>query len=483
MLFPDHGALEPGPDTIFFMAEDYGLCTVYKYHKHKIVLILSSMRSHGESISEKHHIHYSELTKDNLDIGFEDKLGNAVEKYGIREIVTYHIENRGMRKRIAEFCRDRNIGLTVKDSPGFLTTEAEFNNYMGSYDRLFMNDFYIWQRKRLGILLNEDGSPLNGKWSFDSENRKSLPAGARIPPVESPEKSNHTMEVSRTVERLFPDNPGDTETFFLPTTRKDSLEWMTGFFKNRFGSFGPYQDAISSEETFLYHSVLSPMMNIGLITPQETVDSAIEYGAGHSIPYQSIEGFVRQLIGWREFMRGIYNTGKARGNFFGNNRKLTRKWYDAETGIPPLDTAISRVNRNAYAHHIERLMVISNIMLLCEISPYDAYKWFMELFVDSSHWVMEPNVFGMGQFADGGLFATKPYISGSNYILKMSDYKKGEWCDIWDGLYWRFIDKHSEFFINNKRMSMMVGMFDKMDSDKINPKLRLAEKFIGEMTA
>ena len=214
------------------------------------------MRSHRDSISEEHHIHYSELTPDNIHIRFEDKLGDVLEKYGIREIVTYHVENRGMRKRIADFCDNRDIELTIKDSSGFLTTEDEFKNYMGSYDRLFMNDFYIWQRKRLGVLLNEDGSPINGKWSFDSENRKNLPAEARIPPVERPEKSNHTKEVSRLVERLFPDNPGDTKTFFLPTTRKDSVQWMTGFFKNRFKSFGPYQDAISSEETFLYHSIL-----------------------------------------------------------------------------------------------------------------------------------------------------------------------------------------------------------------------------------
>jgi deoxyribodipyrimidine photolyase-related protein len=223
-------------------------------------------------------------------------------------------------------------------------------------------------------------------------------------------------------------------------------------------------------------------MNIGLLTPSEVISSSLDFYDRKNLPYQSLEGFVRQIIGWREFVRGVYNTENLRGNFFDNRRKLTDKWYLGKTGIPPLDTVIKRVIENAYAHHIERLMVISNMMLLTEINPNEVYRWFMELFVDSSDWVMEPNVYGMGQFADGGTFATKPYISGSSYILKMSDFERGEWCDIWDGLYWRFVNKNRDFFLKNQRMSMMVRMFDKIDKDRKRKITNLAENFINDTT-
>jgi len=218
------------------------------------------------------------------------------------------------------------------------------------------------------------------------------------------------------------------------------------------------------------------------LTSDEVVRKALEFSNENTIPYQSLEGFIRQIIGWREFIRGVYNYKNSKENFFGHSRKLSQKWYQGTTGLIPLDCVIKRVIANSYAHHIERLMIISSIMLMTEISPKEVYKWFMELFIDSSHWVMEPNVYGMGLFADGGSIATKPYISGSNYILKMSDFQKGEWCDIWDGLYWRFIDKNRNYFSKNHRMSMMVRTFDKIDKERKNKILMLADKFINDVT-
>ena len=482
-LFPDHRTLGIDNNTLFFMAEDYGLCNQYKYHKHKLVLLLCAMRSHRDKIAECHKIEYFELNKSNMHSSFEDKITNTLKKNDdIEELVTYEIENRKMRSRINNYCKKNAIKLTIKNSPGFLTTLDEFREYTNSHSRFFMNDFYIWQRKRLGILLTKEGKPEKGRWSFDSENRKKLPKNISIPEITEPRKSKHYSDVSILVEELFSQNPGSTNNFIIPTTRDDALKWFEDFLKTRFANFGPYEDAISKQHNYLFHSYLSPLLNIGLLTSDEVVSKALEFSNENTIPYQSLEGFIRQIIGWREFIRGVYNYKNSKENFFGHSRKLSQKWYQGTTGLIPLDCVIKKVIANSYAHHIERLMIISSVMLMTEISPKEVYKWFMELFIDSSHWVMEPNVYGMGLFADGGSIATKPYISGSNYILKMSDFQKGEWCDIWDGLYWRFIDKNRNYFSKNHRMSIMVSTFDKMDKNRKNKILNLADKFIYDVT-
>lgn len=477
-LFPDH--LLCMEETVFFMAEDRDLCSHYRYHKHKIILILSAMRSHYDELSGTNKTEYFRIDGRYSDLSYEDKLLITLKKYGIKEITIYDMEDLFFRERIENFCTENRLKLTVIDSPGFLTTHADFLEYMDSYNRIFLNDFYIWQRKRLGILLNKNAGPCGDKWNFDKENRKKLPGNIKIPELPKVMRTRNTVDVSKLVEDEFSDHPGISENFYLPTTREQSQIWMTDFFENRFFNFGPYQDAISGEHTFIFHSVLSPIINIGLLKPGEVLSTALQYR--DTVPLQSIEGFIRQLIGWREFVRGVYNNFELKKNFFCNDNRMNSSWYDGTTGLPPLDNTIKKVITYAYAHHIERLMILSNIMLLCEIHPDDVNRWFTELFVDSSDWVMVPNVYGMGQFADGGTFATKPYISGSNYILKMSNIKKGEWCEIWDGLYWRFIDRNREFFQSNYRMSLMTGMLDRMDDKRKSRIFRKADDFIRHVT-
>lgn len=311
---------------------------------------------------------------------------------------------------------------------------------------------------------------------FDHENRKPLPKEIEIPEIRLPKKTDITKEVIDLVNKEFSSHPGNSKDFFLPVTREDSLEWLDEFFKHRFDNFGPYEDAISSNHTFLFHSVLSPLINIGLLTPKEVINKAIK----KDVKLSSLEGFIRQIIGWREFIRGLYNFEEFNKNFFNHKRKIPKSFYDGTTGITPLDITIKKALKYGYLHHIERLMIVSNFMLLCEFDPDDVYKWFMELFVDSSDWVMVPNVYGMGQFSVD-LFATKPYISGSNYVLKMSNYEKEEWCYIWDGLYWRFIDKKRDFFKSNPRMAMMVSMYDKMKKEKKEYIIKRAEQFLDDL--
>ncbi|MGK0379704.1 MAG: deoxyribodipyrimidine photolyase-related protein, partial [Patiriisocius sp.] len=260
-----------------------------------------------------------------------------------------------------------------------------------------------------------------------------------------------------------------TEHPLYPIDFKATKSWLTQFFEQRFMEFGVYEDAIVAENSILNHSVLTPMLNVGLITPKEIIVACLLYAEENDVPINSTEGFVRQIIGWREFIRGIYESrgsDERTTNFWKFKKKIPASFYDGTTGIPPIDLTIKKVLKTGYCNHIERLMVLGNFMMLCEFDPDEVYRWFMELFIDSYDWVMVTNVYGMSQFADGGLMATKPYISGSNYLMKMSNYKKGEWQAVWDGLFWRFMDTHRDFFLSNPRLGMLVRMFDKMPTEK-----------------
>ncbi len=348
-------------------------------------------------------------------------------------------------------------------------------------EKFFFTDFYIQQRKRLGCLLDGNGKPAGGKWTFDTENRKKLPKGTRVPKLWKPGERDSVGEARRYVHQHFPNAVGDDAGFWFPVTHQDARRWLKNFLDHRFEDFGIYEDAIAAEETTLFHSVLTPMLNIGLITPAEVIESALS--KIDDVPMNSLEGFIRQVIGWREFVRMIYlHQGRRQRthNFWGFKRSLPKSFYDGTTGIDPLDQVIRRVLKHAYSHHIERLMVLGNFMLLCEINPHHVYRWFMELYVDAYDWVMVPNVYGMSQFADGGLMTTKPYISGSSYVLRMSDFKKGDWCPVWDALYWRFIHNHREFFAGNPRMSVMVKQLDKM-GDKLKTHLTNADRFLNRL--
>ncbi len=468
-LFP-----EPVEAEHYLMIESQDLATHYKYHKHKIILFFAAMRSYADSLKEQGKVTYGELANKK----YTEVLEGFLKKNKVTEIITYEIEDEFFEKEIKEFCKKNTITLTIKTSPGFLTTRKEFSSWR-EQNKLFMATFYEWQRKRLKILI-KDGKPEGGKWSFDEENRKKLPKNHTTPKLTLPKPTRHVEEVNKLVEKKFFEHPGTSENFCYPTTREQALDWLQEFLEKRFEHFGDYEDAIEEQEQFMYHSVLSPLLNLGLLTPKEVVDKALQC----DVPLNCKEGFVRQIIGWREFVRGCYHTSNYEGlNHFNHENTLTKSWYDGTTGIVPLDDTIKKTLKFGYAHHIERLMIVGNIMLLSEIHPDEVNKWFMELFVDSADWVMAPNVYSMSQFADGGQqgggFATKPYVCGSNYIRKMSHYKEGEWCDVMDGLYWRFIRKNQKTFSKNPRMAMMAKM---ALSEKHDEKITKAEEWLKENT-
>lgn len=466
-----------------FMAEDLGLATHFKYHKHKIAFFFMSMRTYAEQLTEKgFEVTYHKLSKNS----YIDLLEKFVKKEKLQKILVSEIQDKFFEKEIEKFCQGHKLELEFLGSPMFLCDRQQFKIYLHYNKKPFMKTFYEAERKRQKILLLKDGKPEGGQWSFDVENRKKAPKVLTNKGLSKVTPSKHLAEVSKLVEEKFPQHPGSMEDFWLPTDRTGALKSLDHFIKHHLSQYGEFQDAITGRDPFLFHAMISPMMNNGLITPTEILERVLKaYREEKDIPLASVEGFVRQVMGWREFVRGIYQNFsdvQDTKNFFSHKRKLTKDWYEGTTGIPPVDDAIKKANKYGYCHHIERLMILSNIMLLSEIHPEEVHRWFMEMFVDSADWVMGPNVYGMGQFSDGGIFATKPYISGSNYVIKMSDYKKGEWSDIWDGLFWKFIENHSAFFAKNYRMSMMVKTLEKMDPAKKQRLIKAADAFLKEKT-
>lgn len=484
-LFPP-ALLKEYASSVFFMAEDVGLCTYVKHHKQKIVLFLAAMRAYRDDLVNRgFDVQYRELTPHFDGSTYEEKLSECIATSDCTKLICFEIEDHFFESRIRDFAVQEKLDLTILPSPMFLTSREQFSEYVRNAKRPFMASFYQQQRKRLGILIDEKGKPVGGRWSFDDENRKKLPHDLGVPARHSMARTRHVEDVSGLVSEVFSDHPGTSDHFWLPTTRRQVLSQFNHFLKNHFHNFGDYEDALSDRDLFLFHSALSPALNLGLVTPDEIVRKAIDHAEGNGIPINSLEGFIRQVIGWREFIRGIYHEfdeQQSTSNYWNHERGLTSHWYDGTTGIPPLDDVIEKTIRYGWAHHIERLMIVGNLMLLCEIKPRVAYQWFMEMFVDSSDWVMGPNVFGMALFSDGGIFATKPYICGSNYMLKMSHYSKGPWCDIVDGLYWRFIEKHRDYFAENARLSVMTRALDRLDEDRRTRIDRAAEAFLSMVT-
>ncbi|MDA9643123.1 cryptochrome/photolyase family protein [bacterium] len=482
-LFPIDNIRSLNPDKVF-MAEDLGLSTYEKHHKLKILMIFSAMREkRDELISNNIDVDYTEIEDPDFDLTFEEKLKKSIKKNSIKNLKVFEIEDKPFEKRIIDFSKKYDLTLTISPSPMFLIKREEFLELKGSSKVIRMGNFYKNVRKKLNILVDEDQKPIGGKWSFDDENRKKIPKGLDIPDLLEMQISKYVEELKPIISKKFSNHPGKVDDIWIPFNRVDALKNLDYFITVKFDNFGTYEDAILSNDSFLFHSALSPSMNIGLITPQDVVNRVLDYTKEKEVPLNSVEGFLRQIIGWREFIRGIYqNYGdqQLESNFFNFSRSLKDTWYSGDTGIPPLDDAIKFSDRYGYTHHINRLMVISNLMTLSEIDPKNIYKWFMEMYIDSSEWVMVPNVFGMGTFSDGGIFSTKPYVCGSNYLLKMSNYKKGDWCNAVDGLYWRFFEKNMLKLQNNPRLAFMRKTFESMDKSRKVLIFDCAEKFIED---
>lgn len=482
LIFPhqldrEHEALHDFENII--MVEEHLFFTQYPFHKQKIAFHRASMKAFREDMKYK-EFKYIPATDDLHDIRV---LIPKLREDGYNSLGFIDPVDDWLQNRVIEAAEKANIIIKHYEASLFINQKKDLEPYFRSdKKKFFQTKFYKNERERLGVLLDENGKPEGGKWTYDTENRKKYPKGKNAPSINFPKSDELWSESVEYVKEHFSSNYGDIDLCLYPYTVEESEKWLQQFLEYRFAEFGPYEDAIVKEESFLHHSVLTPMLNVGLLKPTEVIDTAISFAKENKVPIQSMEGFIRQIMGWREFMRGMYH---AKGvemrtkNFWGFERKIPKEFYTGETGITPIDNTIKKLLKTGYCHHIERLMVLGNFMVLCEFDPDEVYQWFMELFIDSYDWVMVPNVYAMSQFADGGLFATKPYISSSNYIKKMSNYSSGDWEQIWDGLFWRFMHKQRSFFKGNPRLGMLLNNLNKMGEEKLTSHLSAAEEFLN----
>jgi deoxyribodipyrimidine photolyase-related protein len=471
--FPAAAAAVLVEDPLFFGDHRYPA----RFHRQKLILHRASMKAYaarlqGQGIAVTYLDYDPERSMEALIAGLKTahlRVADPVDDV--------------LERRLQRACAALGVELEVLPTPMFLTPLDWANEVLPAKPPYRMASFYTAQRKRLGVLV-EDDKPVGGAWSFDVENRKKWPRN-RVPPAAPQAPGNAFVEEATAyVARRFPDHPGALTPFTYAVTPEDAAAWLDQFLAERLEAFGTYEDAMGPDLAVLHHSVLTPMLNIGLLTPDQVLQRTLAQAQQRAVPLNDLEGFIRQVIGWREFMMVMYRrigVGQRTANFWNHQRPMPEAFYTGETGLEPVDVVIRRLLQTGYSHHIERLMIVGNVMLLCGIEPDAVYRWFMELYVDAYDWVMVPNVYGMSQFADGGWLCTKPYISGSNYVKKMSSFKPGPWCAIWDGLFWRFIHTHRAFFTSQPRLSMMARQLDKMDDAKLAGHLSTANRFLDSL--
>ncbi len=488
-LFRAHPALTKGRPVV--MVEEWLFFTQYPFHKQKIILHRASMQWYRKQLEIKgYQVFYIDATDPLHDIR---QLIPDLASQGIKVLHYADPIDSWLNNRLTTTAKSNNIELIKYPTPAFLNTMEDVEEYFAKSKKYFQTDFYTWQRKKRNILLEDDGKPIGGKWTYDSENRKKLPKDFKVPNYTFPVEDLYIKEAIEYTRLHFNENigiadPPHESRFPWAWTFHDADNLLNDFLKMRLTAFGDYEDAFSAHEPFLFHSILSPMLNTGLLEPEQVIEETLSYASQNEIPLNALEGFIRQIIGWREFIRIVYEregSTQRTKNYWQFSRKIPASFWTGETGIVPVDQVIKKTLKYAYAHHIERLMVMGNFFLLCEFDPDDVYRWFMEMYIDAYDWVMVPNTYGMTQFADGGLMTTKPYISGSNYLMKMGNWEKSvvpqtgkTWMETWDGLFWRFMHIHRDFFLSNPRLGMLINTFDKMSDEKKKHHLFTAEEFL-----
>lgn len=464
-LFEQHPAVKHGrhlhlvAEPLFFGDRHHPA----RFHRQKLLMHRLGLREYATRLRAQGHAVHEHGHEDAAAPGFLATIMRDADEVHVARVAD-HV----LARRLQRAARETGARLLWHESPGFLLDHAAALEAVPRHGKCRQSGFYQQRRREMNLLMDGD-KPVGGRWTYDVDNRRKLPKTLLTPDVPVTCLYAGGLALAREVHAAFPDNPGDATGHGWPITHTQARDWLHRFLDERLARFGDYQDAMRRGETFLFHAALSPPLNCGLITPREVVDHTLAHAATRQVPINALEGFLRQVVGWREYVRAVYEvrgTEQRTRNFFGFSNPMPSSLYDASTGIAPVDTVIRRVLRHGWCHHIERLMVLGNFMLLAEIHPDAVYRWFMELFVDAYDWVMVPNVYGMSQFADGGLMCTKPYVSGSAYLLRMSDFGKGDWCETWDGLFWRFVARHRALFETNPRTRAMTANLDRMDETR-----------------
>jgi deoxyribodipyrimidine photolyase-related protein len=455
--------------TKVILIEEPRYFTDFRFHKLKLVYHRASMKKYEYELNKsKIKTEYSDFSKEpNYNL--------------LNKNTTYYFNpiDHNLDKKFNKILSNAN----KIDNLNFLLTPKEIEenkNLFYKNNKYSHESFYKFQRKRLDILMKND-KPVGNKWSYDTENRLALPKNISIPALPKIKKDKYYIEAKEYIEKHFSKNYGSIDEWIYPIDNKTAIKWLHVFLSKRLNNFGPYQDAVSSENDFLFHSVISPMMNIGILPDIQVVEISKKYINKSNI--QSFEGFIRQVIGWRNYVYAIYllEPKMYEQNFLNHKNKISDKYWLGNTGIKPIDSIIHKIVKYSYAHHIERLMYLGNWFLINQVNPKEVHRIFMEWTIDAYDWVMVPNVMGMSQYADGGKMTTRVYFSSSNYIDKMSNYKKKsdeDWWKIWDAIYYTFIDKHINILSINYATARQVKHWKNKSKKEKDEILELGEQYM-----
>ena len=442
-----------------------------RYHQQKLVLVWSAMRHFASELKEAGWWVTYKITED-----FETPLHQWIQEHGITILQIMEPSNRPFAKFLSQL--DLPCDLKIVPNNHFLWSVDDFTAWASKRKSLRMESFYREGRKRLNVLMEGD-APIGGQWNFDKENRKPPKGKLNTPPPLTFEPDEITQAVIETVEQANFPTFGDVKSFRWAVTRGQALQVLDHFIATRLDTFGPYQDAMVTGEDTMWHALLSPYLNLGLLQPQEVIDTVEQAYHDQNLPLNSVEGFIRQVMGWREYMRGLYGYVEEEyfhQNWFDHNRALPNFFWTGDTNMNCLHQVIDQVRRTGYGHHIQRLMILANFALIAGLQPQAVEDWFHAVFIDAYDWVMQTNVLGMGLFADGGVLASKPYSASANYVNRMSDYCKG--CHYnhkqrtgdnacpFNFFYWDFLDRHHDRLQSQGRMSFILKNLDKMEPEE-----------------
>ncbi|MGX9356855.1 cryptochrome/photolyase family protein [Roseobacteraceae bacterium S113] len=477
---------------VVVMAEVMGEATYVRHHPKKIAFLFAAMRKFATRLrAAGWDVLYTQLDDtENTGTIVGELLRRSAQTGAVGVLSTEPGE-----WRLIKALQGAPLTIHSLEDDRFLASHAMFEGWARGRKQLRMEYFYREMRLKTGLLMDGD-KPVGDKWNFDHDNRKPAPEDVRINSPLRFEPDAEVEEVLALVDKTFGGNFGNTRPFWFATTREEALEAFEHFIAHKLAKFGDFQDAMLNDNRFLYHAVISPYLNAGLLDPLELCQRAEQAWKEGRAPLNAVEGFIRQIIGWREYVRGIYfreGPDYPMRNHLGHERKLPDLYWGGDTKMNCLSKAIEQTREDAYAHHIQRLMVTGNFALVAGINPTELHQWYLEVYVDAYEWVEAPNTVGMSQFADGGIIASKPYVSSGAYINRMSDYckncaykvgeKTGAQACPFNLLYWHFLDRHRDAFVKNARMGNMYRTWDRMDVDRRETVLREAEAVLKKLDA
>jgi len=483
-------------DAVLLMMEVVEETTYVRHHQQKIAFILSAMRHHAAALRDAGwRVDYVTLDDPDAAGSFTGEVARAIARHAPDRIVVTEAGEWRVAAMLDGWQTLFGIPVDIRSDTRFIATHAEFEQWAAGRPDLTMEWFYRLMRTRTGILM--DGKrPAGNRWNFDKDNRKRAEADLLMPRPLAFAPDAITRDVLALVAARFPDHPGVLDGFDYAVTAADASAQADQFFAHALADFGPYEDAMLTGERHLWHSILSPYINAGLLDPLDLCRRAeAEYRAGR-VPLQSAEGYVRQILGWREYMRGIYwreGPDYVHRNHLDHTRQLPRWYWTGDTDMHCLGEAIGQTLATAHAHHIQRLMVTGNFALLIGADPHAVHLWYLEVYLDAYEWVELPNTLGMSQFGDGGLVGSKPYVSSGAYIDRMSDYCRhcrydvrqriGENACPFNALYWDFLARHEDKLRTNPRLRMPYRTWDRQSPEAQSDTRNQAKSFLAQLDA